>query len=331
MPGGNQTLKDTDMGGDESATLDGTLSFDPDGTLVSYEWFEGATLFGIGPTLTLPLSVGVHTINLVVTDDEGATDTDTAVITINVPPNQDPVADAGADQTVVDSDEDGIETVVLDGTGFSDPDGSIQGYEWTENAVVLGTTAALPSDFSVGSHVVTLTATDNEGATASDDVVITVSLPRGLPPGLVGNWSFDGDVLEQSDSRHDGTIVGGPASVTGVSGQAREFDGVDDAVSLPPMLNVTSTEFTVSAWINLNPAGVGKRTFFHASIIDNKDESIRFSVNKTIAERLTSGNDFGLNSVCRTGLGLDEWHMATLTLNQSTDTAKIYLDGVEVA
>ena len=45
------------------------------------------------------------------------------------PANQPPSADAGADQTV-----DAGDTVMLDGSGSSDPDGTVAGYQWMQSA-----------------------------------------------------------------------------------------------------------------------------------------------------------------------------------------------------
>ena len=88
----------------------------------------------------------------------------------NTVSNTPPAAVAGADQTVVEGT-----AVTLDGSGSSDPDGNIVAYEWKEGGTVLATAESFTkSDFSVGSHIVTLTVTDNDGATASDDVNITV-------------------------------------------------------------------------------------------------------------------------------------------------------------
>lgn len=84
--------------------------------------------------------------------------------------NQPPIANAGADQNVVEGD-----LVVLDGSGSADPDGSIASYEWKEGATVLSTAVSFSkADFSVGIHTLTLTVTDDDGATGSDDVNITV-------------------------------------------------------------------------------------------------------------------------------------------------------------
>jgi len=91
--------------------------------------------------------------------------------------NLPPVADAGLDQTASDSDGDGVEAVTLDGSASYDPDGTITAYEWTESEEVLSTAVSFTYSFAVGTHTVTLTVADNEGATATDDVVITVSEP----------------------------------------------------------------------------------------------------------------------------------------------------------
>ena len=59
--------------------------------------------------------------------NNGVADTDDVSITVDAPANQDPVADAGDDQTV----EYG-QTVTLDGTGSVDPDGTIATYSWEQ-------------------------------------------------------------------------------------------------------------------------------------------------------------------------------------------------------
>lgn len=85
-----------------------------------------------------------------------------------------PVADAGPDQTVTDADNSGSETVTLDGSGSSDPSGVIESYVWSENGVEIATGVNPDVLFAVGTHVVTLTVTDNDGQTGTDTVTITV-------------------------------------------------------------------------------------------------------------------------------------------------------------
>ena len=92
-------------------------------------------------------------------------------------PNQPPVADAGPDQTVSDDDGNGVESVVLDGSGSYDPDGEIVSYEWKEGEAPLGTGMTITYDFSVtGSpHTVTLKVIDDQDESATGEVTIVVN------------------------------------------------------------------------------------------------------------------------------------------------------------
>lgn len=85
-----------------------------------------------------------------------------------------PTADAGADQTVVDSDGNGIETITLDASGSSDPDGSLASYVWSEGGSQIATGVNPSVDFAAGTHSITLTVTDDDGEVDSDVVIVTV-------------------------------------------------------------------------------------------------------------------------------------------------------------
>ena len=98
--GADRTIPDSNGAPGESVTLTGSGT-DPDGTIASYEWRRGDTLLGRTATVTAPLSDGVNTITLIVTDDDGATDDDTVQITVtppDTPEPQPPVANAGSDR-----------------------------------------------------------------------------------------------------------------------------------------------------------------------------------------------------------------------------------------
>ena len=61
-------------------TVDGSGSFDPDGSIVSWTWSSDENS-GAGETTTLTFSaVGVHEIELIVTDNLGATDSDASTV-----------------------------------------------------------------------------------------------------------------------------------------------------------------------------------------------------------------------------------------------------------
>ena len=116
----------------ETADLDGSVSFDPDDDELIYLWHldeaptgstsaisdEDATFASL--FLDIP---GEYKIRLEVSDG-AASDTDGLVITAELPNNL-PVANAGPDQSVPVG-----ASVVLDGTGSSDPDNDVLNYTW---------------------------------------------------------------------------------------------------------------------------------------------------------------------------------------------------------
>lgn len=92
-----------------------------------------------------------------------------------------PVAAAGSDITVTDSDSSGSENVNLDGSASTD-DSFIDSFTWSEGATEIGIGAFLSATFAVGTHTVTLTVADEFGVTSTDTVTVTVNAGGGGCP-----------------------------------------------------------------------------------------------------------------------------------------------------
>jgi chitodextrinase len=94
-------------------------------------------------------------------------------VTTAPPPNTPPVADAGPDQTVITG-----ETVIFDGSGSSDPDGTIVSYEWDFGDGATGSGETTTHAYvSTGTYTVILTVADDDESTDSDAAVVTVQTP----------------------------------------------------------------------------------------------------------------------------------------------------------
>ncbi|MBX2898329.1 MAG: tandem-95 repeat protein [Cyclobacteriaceae bacterium] len=213
--GGNKTLTLPT----NTTVLNGSGS-DPDGTIQSYLWEKmsgpAATLTNDNTaTLTLTgLVQGVYVFRLTVTDDQGATATNNATVTVNpAAANQPPVASAGANVNLVLP----TNSVNLSGSG-SDPDGTIASYLWTKISgpaatLTNATTATLQlTGLVVGSYVFRLTVTDNLGATGFAEATVTVSAANVAPSANAGGnktiqLPTNSTILNGSGSDPDGSIT----------------------------------------------------------------------------------------------------------------------------
>ena len=218
-----------------NTTLNGSGS-DPDGTIASYAWtrVSGPTTFTLGTanaaTSTLTnLVQGTYVFRLTVTDNSGATATDNVTVTVNAAANQPPAANAGNNITLTLP----TNSTTLVGSG-TDADGTITGYAWTRISgpatYTFGTANAATTTLSnlvQGTYVFRLTVTDNNGATGTDDVTVTVNAAANQPPtanagnNIVITLPTNSTTLTGSGTDPDGTITGyawtrisGPATYT---------------------------------------------------------------------------------------------------------------------
>jgi PKD repeat protein len=191
-------------------SFDGSGSTDPDGTIVAYNWEfgDGSTGTGVSPTHTYG-AAGTFTVTLTVTDNAGATDTASTTATIADVPNAPPVADPNGPYTGTV----GV-AVTFDGTGSSDPDGTIVAWDWDFGDGNTGTDVSPTHTYATaGTFTVTLTVTDDEGATDSASTTATVSEVPNLPPVADPNGPYTGTVGVAvtfdgtGSSDPDGTIV----------------------------------------------------------------------------------------------------------------------------
>ena len=73
-----------------------------------------------------------------------------------------------------DADGDCIQAVTLSGSGQA-VNGSIVGFEWTEDCASIASGPSPTVDFTVGTHTVTLTVIDSDGSTGTDSLLVFVA------------------------------------------------------------------------------------------------------------------------------------------------------------
>ncbi|MFZ1528209.1 MAG: PKD domain-containing protein [Ferruginibacter sp.] len=184
-----------------SALIDASGSYDPDGTIISAHWVlvsgPAAVTFDNDwqqRTNVYFSSAGQYKIELTVWDNNTVPAKDTLMVTVNSSSqgslNQAPVANAGTDRSITLP----VNQVQVNGAASYDPDGAISTYMWK----VLAGPAAVTIDnqwlaitnmhFSAaGQYTVELTVWDNNNTPAKDTLIITVNpaLSANLPPVAV--------------------------------------------------------------------------------------------------------------------------------------------------
>ncbi|MBI1190599.1 MAG: hypothetical protein GC200_07990 [Tepidisphaera sp.] len=148
-------------------------------------------------------------------------------------PNQPPVAHAGDDITLIDTDFSGDEIAHLDGSASTDDQGIVS-YVWTEGSTVLASSAIADVLFAVGTHTVVLTVTDAQGLTGQDSLIVDVVTPEGCNP----DFNQDG-VIDQGDIDYLINVVAGGENPTGADPDFNH-DGVADQGDIDSAIDVVA-------------------------------------------------------------------------------------------
>ncbi|MEW5755126.1 MAG: Ig-like domain-containing protein [Pseudomonadota bacterium] len=161
---------------------------DPDGTVASYLWSNGAT----GTSTSATYNAGTHTMSLTVTDNKGATATCSATVTVQSPTQNKP-----PQCTITAMPSTGTEPLWVKFIATaSDPDGNVVSYRWGNGSTRMSTSAT----YKAGTHTMSLTVTDNKGATGSCSATVTVKPAQKTCYDHHG----DGDSDHDDDDDHSG-------------------------------------------------------------------------------------------------------------------------------
>jgi dienelactone hydrolase len=197
-----------------SMTLAGAGT-DTDGSIVSFQWTKvsgGSVTMANMTSATLNLTgllQGTYVFRLTVTDNDGAINSDDVIVVVNPPVI--PVVNAGNDKLVP------LPTTTAALTGSAtDNDGTIVSYQWTKisgaNCTMTNSTTSMLKlgSLTSGNYTFRLTATDNDGYTASDDMILTVDAPPLVNAGADISITLPlgtSLILNGTATDSDGTIV----------------------------------------------------------------------------------------------------------------------------
>jgi len=263
-----------------SVKLDGTKSYDPDGSIVSYNWFMSSGASGVTivnantstPTVVGLPSAGSYTFVLTVMDNAGLTGSASITVTLNAgsgtggPGNGSGGPGGGATLTA-NAGKDTVVTLpvgnlALDGSGSSDAGGTIISYAWSQLSGPVGSVlksannAVCPVDsLQKGNYVFQLMVTDDHGNTSTDTVTVSVI------------------AKDRSSDKDDLNIIPNPVQSTTSLGITSGTEGPMQINVLSVSGNVvmsTLTEKTLPYQVvSLNVSGLSRGTYIVEILIGN--------------------------------------------------------------
>ena len=160
-------------------------STDADGTVVSWSWDFGD---GNGSSAQSPnhsyAAAGDYTVSLTVTDDDGATGNTSTLVSVAAP-NQSPTA--GFTHSCTDLNCGFTDT-------SSDSDGTVDSWSWDfGDGNVSSAQGPNHSYAAAGDYTVSLTVTDDDGATDNTSTLVTVTASSGGPVAFENVSTTGGD------------------------------------------------------------------------------------------------------------------------------------------
>jgi predicted esterase len=245
------------------ATLNGGGSRDNDGNIVQYVWTKvsGPSFGTLGAEVTTGATntivglsqPGTYVYELRVIDNRADWTVDQVTINVVSTPvtdpvgNKNPVARAGDDVSITLP----TSSANLNGSGSSDPDGTIGSYSWSKvsgpSSYTLnngGSAQASVTNLQQGTYTFRLTVKDNNNATNTDDINITVNAAGTSPGSQIANAGSDVSISLPTNST---TLNGSGSSDPG--GAIKQYEW--SKVSGPSQYSIGNTKTASTSLTNL--------------------------------------------------------------------------------
>ena len=140
---------------------------------------------------------------------------------------------------------------------------------------------------------------------------------------MIAHWNAENGAADVTGNGHDGTFYGNATTVTsGPFGKAFTFDGSGDYISIGDELDMGTSDFTLSAWLNGDPGMNAWGRIFDKGFASGYSLTRRGFLDSIGFEMLSTGAGFGTTT---TPFLNNTWHHVALV--KSGTTVTIYADG----
>ncbi len=169
-------------------------------------------------------------------------------------------------------------------------------------------------------------APSGDGIIDIQDLTLLSEYMEPIDRRLITRWRLDetdSEIAADTAMQNDGLLKGGPTwmPAAGIVGGALQFDGIDDYIEGPFVLNPMDGPFTFCAWI---------KTSDHSQVIVSQADSYLDWLSIDASGMLTSGLSYPIPALTANMVIADDvWHHIAL-VTDGIDKS-LYVDGVEAA
>ena len=183
------------------------------------------------------------------------------------------------------------------------------------------------------------------------DTSLTVPYPKTLWDFNTGN--IDGTTLSDATGYAEGTVAGTPSSVTGIEGQAYDFDASDDTIACTQvggadlhLMDPNNASYSFSAWVKpaTNTTGyvfskyyyrndsqiVDRGYFLQFTDFNSADAKVNFTIyDRSTIDGVAATNIYAETTSRITNIADGNWHHIVVTVESTVGTdreVKIYID-----
>jgi len=162
-----------------------------------------------------------------------------------------------------------------------------------------------------------------------------------ITDNLIANWRFAGNALDSSQNHVDGTVVNALIDTNrcGVQNDSYNFSAVGASqhisVANNTLLNLNSTDFSISAWIFETDSSLAPSDEFQHMIIAKRNGFLPTSGysmgvlhNRKLLFAISGGGSASDKLTSKTKLCVQKWNHVVITYDDTTETLAMYINSV---
>ena len=154
--------------------------------------------------------------------------------------------------------------------------------------------------------------------------------------GLVGHWKFDETsgttASDSSINGNDGTLTNGPSWAEGAIDGGLLLDGSNDYINVPYSSELSLTgQMSFAAWIKTDDTSGGYKNVLSTDVPGNGQSNYWFGIqNDELSFGFWASGGFRTVTSPNSNLEAGKWYHVAASFDDSTDTVRLYVNGVEV-